>query len=472
MPRITVVALVLAVTAAPLFACDDGNTSQPPSFDIDAGDFDTGTPQTPDAAAPVDSGVDATPRGIIVNAIRGRQPMANVRVLFHDAQGAVIGDQRTDATGRTTRAEAPSMVTVITENGVNGMRLLTYLGVEDGDVLTARIALVEDAALGQFNVSYPAHDGSVGYDISAADTCSNWRTETLGILPMYSDCVGATAAHVLVRAESGGGVHHYSFAKGLTAPAGGAEVNVPTLPAFTASLPITLSATGIPVDSTIYSGTLAVLDGLPYFTGFSDGSLTEGGETWAFPNGFADAIQTYALTFSYEAEEPFGQAVVRRDAAPTAATSVAFDWATALPRLTSFTATPSAATPQRPTIAVGPATATTGIDGGYLQFEWGVTPEGTEDMVYPQWTFVVPPGTTSLQPPVLPPDFTQAPTATSELWTIDAAFVEATHLPGYAQLKTLPVPVSGYVMNDLIRRPLPANGVLRLSFRSYAFGKG
>lgn len=464
MHRFTALTFVLAVTAAPIFACDDGNTSEPPGFDVDAGNFEP-TPQPVPDAAPADTGTDAAPRGVIINAVRGRAPQANVRVIFHDAQGAVLGEAQTDATGRVTRAEAPSMITIVSEDAASGPRLLTYVGIEDGDVVTAVLPIDVEDPLGTYNITYPVSPGSSDYDVSASDGCGTWSTGTTATVSMFAQCVGATGSHVLVTSNSEGG-RTYSFAKGLTPPAGGATVNVPTLPSFTAPLAITLRATGLPTEASINSAVTAVVDGLSYYPGFGQGFVGEGDETWPFPNGFADGLQTYVVAVDNTAEDPFGQAILRRDAAPTAATTVAFDWTTALPKLNSFAVTPSL-DGLRPTIAVGPSTSVTGTDGGYLQFEWE-RDMGSERIVYPRWTFVVPPGTTSVQAPSLPAGIEELPTAATELWPVDAAFVEASQLPGYAQLKSLPVPID-HVISELGRRPLPVNGVVRLTFRSYAF---
>jgi MYXO-CTERM domain-containing protein len=126
------------IAAALLVACgdDDGTPMDAAPVDaaVDAAPVDAAPVDAAVDAAPADAAVDAAPAFASVHVVVGEQPAADVVVLVHDRDGALIGRARTDAAGdATVMIGDGSMVTVVERDQTP--RLRTVRDVEPGDQL-------------------------------------------------------------------------------------------------------------------------------------------------------------------------------------------------------------------------------------------------------------------------------------------------------------------------------------------------
>jgi len=443
MRPLRVLALGVPAILLPLFACEDSSSSSSGGvFTPDSGSFEAGP--TPEAGPIPDAATDTTPpapRGVTVTVVKLGAAQADIRVLSHDATGAVTGDVKTDAAGKVTLSSAPSMITVLSPVAGAGPNALTYLGVADGDTLNVELPGFppELPPLGNYSITSATFGGADLYEFNAGGDNGCFVTTadpTVATnLAIYAECKGAQNA-VLATASAAGTPTAFGFAKGLAAPAGGATINVGPL-SMTARGTATVTATALPA---VFSGTYGMLrsvaNGFAFHTGDGTGALDDGGLSFPIATGFAEAYQAFvhAWRSSVNAGGPEVKGFLRRAAAPAGATaSMAFDFATTLPYLTNGTVT--GAVPARPDVTITADGALGAVDGGFLRVRWpliGGAPPGT-------WTFVLPPGTTTFKVPALPNDAAQyLPKAGAVVQ--DIVFVEASQLPGYAQLKALPLP--------------------------------
>jgi hypothetical protein len=229
-----------------------------------------------------------------------------------------------------------------------------------------------------------------------------------------------------------------------------------TLPAFTVPGATTVTATDLPV-GTIATSLVAIANGqgrtLPSGTGVLDG----GGVVFPTPTGFADAYQTVI-----SADSGFvSRTLVRREptTAPASVTLANFAGTTNLPVVSN--ATVVVTDPARPEITVLTASpaALALADGGFLNISWFVP--ALDSNV--NWTFVVPPNTTSFKVPALPADVGDFTPSSNSFQVDDVLFFEASQLPNYQAAKALPVtPGDG---PDVVTPsyPLPSDGTLRIS---------
>ncbi|MBX3188095.1 MAG: hypothetical protein KF819_13820 [Labilithrix sp.] len=464
MRHLRFLALAAPVVILPLVACEDDGGGSSGVFEVpETGTFEAGP--VPEAGPPSEAAPDVVvPSGVTVTVLDGTTPKADVRVLFHDTTGAITGDQKTNATGRVVAATAPAMVTVLTLAPAQfgtGPSPVTYVGVADGDNLVVKLPRFENEvpAEGSYTVSLAApFDGAIGYYVNAG-TCgaSVGDPAQPTVVPLYPYCVGATNA-VLVSAEGEVNTLAFAFAKNVAKPVGATNVNVGPL-TFAARGTATITATNLPANTSRSTSFNALANGVAFSTGSGIGLLNESGVAYPHAIGFADAIQTSVAAAEFS-EGPGGstRVIVRREATPAGANpTFAYDLATLLPALTGVTV--SQATPSRPDVTWTSASALTGADAGAIELSWSLGGQGAASA---RWTFIVPPGTTTIKVPAVPadaPDFVP-----SEAQVRFFGFVESTLLPNYAAVKALPIdPVSGGPIRELADMPLPANGTVRLT---------
>lgn len=457
--RSRLLALLLPALCLPL-ACEDSSSSSGAPFSLDAGPgFDAGTTPSPEAG--MDAFVPPMAEGITVTVLDGTKPSSDVRVLFHDAAGAVIGDQKTDAAGRVTAATAPSMVTVLSRD-VNGAGALgspiTYLGVADGDKLVVVIPSSPAAApvVGKYSVTLQPFDGVTSFGVSVMGNSCAAFTSNLAeplLVNLFEPCLATQNAVLAVGNDATNALLGFGFTKTAARPAANATVSLSLgLTAPTTSTKITVANPG---SVTGTNATLhAIANGASFRLGFESGSLSEGGLSFPTPSGFADAYQASARQRSPSAAGSSEQFLVRREPA-TANGTLAFDFANALPALTINDTALVQTTPGRPDITVGSTAPLTAADGGVVKISWSVS------FTTVSWAFVVPPSVTSFKAPALPADAVAfAPTAGARIQNV--TYFEASQLPGYKEVKALPVSTS-YFAIDLLEKPLSATAALRVS---------
>jgi len=434
---------LLAPFALLAFGCEEDPSSSPGGFQLPEGGSgfeipDSSTP-TPDSSTP-----DApAPSGVTVTVVRQGAPQTDVRVIFHDATGAVTGD--------FTQPVAPSMVTVLAPYFGDELSPLTYLAVAEGDTLTVelgRAAGTESPPIGEYSVTFgQGFDTAQDYRVQAGPNCNSFGpADGTFVVTVYPECVGAQG--VVLASASGRDEMPlaFSFAKNLAKPMGGATITVPALPAFVAAGSLTVSAANMPLGEHAWPSTVAIVDGRAFELGFGANDLAESPATFRVPVGFADAHQVDVGTYSNDSS----RAIIKRE--PATVGNITLDFATLLPTLgdTNIVADDL----KRPKVTWSPSASLNGTDGGIVSLRW----YGSSGF---QWRFVVPPGTTEVTAPALPGDLSIPPSTEADVALDDLAFVEATFLADYKGFKSLPMPTNANLSLLSTDAPLPVNGTVR-----------
>lgn len=450
-------------------ACEDSSSSSGGQFTVEAGPgFEAGStpspeagPEAPDAA---DAFVPPVIKGVTVTVTPGVNSNVGVRVILHDASGAVIGETKTDATGKAVLPTAPSMVTVLTIHGTNEPAPVTFMGVADGDKLTVLTPVVtpNPVQLGSYAVTLTdsgATDGTTLYEVftagSACYSSNNVNTAPISLLT-FDYCVPGAKGTVLARASSTGSTLAYAFGKDLAKPAGGGAVNV-AASVFKPKGATTVLGTHVPASQTLFGAARlgGIANGTFFEFGGVGGSLADG-VVFDTATDFAEAYQTQVTLGGPSSAR---SVLVRRDptTAPASSMLPAFDFDTMLPLLSTTNVTTPVA--GRADITMTSVAPTTGADLGVVEIRWFNTPLDSSL----RWKFVVPPGTTSLSVPALPADL--AMTAPANSITIHlVTFIDAPQLTGYGQAKVLPIPSEDDLDAVKIDRPLPAGiGTVRFT---------
>jgi hypothetical protein len=297
--------------------------------------------------------------------------------------------------------------------------------------------------------------GAGDFYVDTGRGCGNSGADSPVLVALYPECV--SALNTVLTAASGDGVlMGFGFAKNVAKPALNQTTNVGPL-VFAAPGKTTVTAANLPPSTSTSAQLRAVVGGASFAFNPTSGALDDGGLGFATPTGFAEAYQTLVRSQSTTLGPSKMRALLRREAttAPALAT-LAFDLATALPGIASVTVTK--ATPARPDVAFTGDAPLTAADGAVAVLSWSIPAQEATG----RWTFVVPPSTTAFQAPVLPADAGGfVPTADVALDSLTV--VEATLLPGYKELKSLPVtPAFGMELSNE-NALLPAAGTVRIS---------
>ncbi len=444
--------------AGAIFACEsDPNGGGGPSFELDssAPSFDGGqqpfdSSTTPEASPDAPSG----PRTVTVTVTGRTGPVANVRVVFNDAAGAVLETKLTDASGKAKSTGAlPAMATALFAKGWQH-ELVTWTGLEDGDELTVREP-DPDLELGQYDVTLPGpFDNTDLMRYSAyAGGCYGSVDGTSSIIDLYSGCAGGDKTSVLVWAiDPDNQIAGHSFKKGNAIPASGVTTAL-TTSAWTAPTSVTVTATNTPADQQLEVNLLEIADGHGYEDGYSHW-LENGSTVFKTATGFADALQSTIAWYG-----GFGSRLaITKRLAP--GPSITFDASEALPPITGGEIVEGSG-PRRPVIQwTSPSTAA--ADGGLVRMQlWD-----QEDNRY-AWTFVVPPGSTKVTAPAMPPE------AGEFLPDVDAdrdwvyptiGFLEADSIQGYKAFRAMQgtlAPAGNSLTYNL--PALPTNGTYRMT---------
>lgn len=442
---------LLAPFALVAFGCEEDPSGSPGGFQLPEGGSGFEIPDSsttpPDSSAP-----DAAPTGVTVTVKHEGAPQKDVRVIFHDATGAVTGDFKTDAAGVVSQPVAPSMVTILAPNAEVGTELapLTYLGVADGDALTIELDGVNVVSkIGEYSVTLGGgFDNAEQYSVRAGDQCS-----TLGpsdgtlILDLYPSCVGAQGVVLATASAADGTPLAFTFAKNLAKPMGGATITVPALPPFVAAGSLTVTAANVPPNDYAWVEAAALADGRSFDIGPRGGDFPAEPATFRLPVGFGDAHQASMGTYSGMSS----RTIVKRE--PATVTNIAFDFAALLPSLGDSNV--AADNPKRPKATWSSSAPLTGTDGGILRLDW----YGNRGSL--RWSFVLPPGTTEVTAPALPADLSIPALEEAPVDITALAFVEATHLEGYKAFKSMPMPSGDAPEIFWTSSPLPANGTVR-----------
>ncbi len=469
-----------ALLLVPVVACEDSSSGSATPFTFEAGPgFEAGpTPEAGPLPAD-DAGVDAAdvfvppaPKGVTVTVLDDVLPKANVRVISQDATGAVLGDAKTDATGKLAIAAAPSMVTVlVTTSGAPSP--VSFLAVADGDNLVVRIppaVLSEQSPTGQYAITFtPGGAGqSVRANVYVGGTygCQATSDDTSAPAPftidLFPTCLAASNTVFAQGTNGQFATDGFSFKKGVAAPVNAnMPVNV-TLPAWTTPGTTTLKATNIPGGSIQNTSSLYMIAGGASFQANAGtlGNLTSAGQDYVTATGFADAYQAVVRTHDDVGNFTVESSIVRRETttAPATATLATFDFANSLPYITN--AAVDTTTASRPVLTLTSDSPLTAADAGVVVLSWTTATQGNAS-----WTFVVPASAAAtFKAPALPTD-AEAVTFTpvGGVGVDSVVFFEATQLPSYKEAKLLPISPRATLRLLDESVALPANGTVRLT---------
>ena len=454
--------------AGAIFACEDdpsGAGGPPflldgstPAFDGGQQPFDSGGPN-PEASPDAPSG----PPSVTVTVTGRTGPAANVRVVFHDASGAVLETKLTDANGKAKSTGAlPAMASALMAVG-SQHEIMTWTGLEDGDDLVVREpdTYESEERIGTYQVTLPGpfdDTGTTRYDLRVGDCSGSWQGEGPATVSLYRFCVPGDKSSVLVRAlDPNYQIIGQSFKKANPVPTDGGTVDVVTS-AWAPPSTVTVTATNTPVDQSIDVDLLEIADGYGYADGFSH-SLENGSAIFHTANGFAEALQSTLYFYGGSSR----QMITKRVAAgPT----IEFDASQVLPLLE--TAEISGTDSRRPVISWTGNTA--GTDGGLVRVDFF----GAEGGNY-HWTFVVPPGSTSVTAPAMPAEADSfLPPATDAgpeafQWP-ELVFVEADVIPTYKEFRRMQGALAPAGTSFAFSVPtLPLNGTYRTTSWVLAF---
>jgi hypothetical protein len=447
-------------------ACEDSSSSSGGVFNPEAGPgFDGGGLPEAGPIPVADAGIDApppTPKGVTVTVLDALVGKKDVRVIFHDATGAVTGEKLTDATGKASIAPAPSAITVLAQRTSAVPTNVTYFGVAEGDNLIVALPEIatEGPAIGQYSVSFTQGGlltGANSTNVVVGGGCSGGTQDptqptAVGLFPY---CVAAKNA-VLGSASANGTLLGFGFAKDVAKPALNATAPVGPLTPLKAPGQTNVTVTNAN-DINPFAELYAIANGQMFFAQGGGGATTGAGAKFITATDFADAYQTVVRG---SAQNAFSSEVgfIRREAttAPDSLT-LGFDFANALPKVTDVTT--ASPTVGRPDVTLTSAASLATSDGGAVTLRWTTATNNGGS-----WTFVLPgpAAAASFKAPALPADATVF-VPTRSVFVDGAVFFEATQIPSYTETKKLPIVAGGGL--DLLdwTRPLPVNGTVRLT---------
>lgn len=438
-----------------------------PSFDSGIPDFDAGpvpvdadVPDAPDASDASDA---AVAQGVSILVIDEGAPVEGVLVLFHDEDGALTGEARTDATGKVKVEDAPSQVTVVLDgsdfSADLGARLFTYTHVEDGDALVvdATKQYVEGTTQGKLRVTLPGLLGGASYYQAHAAPCSAYGSPAAPFeIRLEHRCLRSPSTVLAAAMDEDGMPLGYAFEKGIVppmpAPSDPQAVDVILDGSWSLPDTVELTAPNVEPDSLSAIGVLAISEGAAFPAAGTPLSSQDGPWSFFVPAGFAEALQVYRGSEGVG----FSDLWLLRRTPP--ASSVSLDFSQALPRITSVDMTGTTGQYEVSWTTEAPVTA---IDGAVVTIMSSVEVSSVGSDIR-TWTIMVPPGTTSVRTPELPASV--AALAPSGVMQQLISLVEADMLSGYSALKALPMRLSRRSGTPIEpHEPLPGNGTVRFS---------
>lgn len=449
----------LATTLA-LFACeDDSSTNTPGTFTPDAGTYE---PPAADASKPDVDTADAKPSVVTVTVTRRSGPAADVLVVFHDADGAVLGTAKTDATGKATSSTTiPAQVSVLLGGASSGRLVHTWTGVEAGDDLVVKdpFPTTEEPGVYGFHL-FGTYEGADSYGLTVGPCTGIWSSpsnEQALPLNAWENCLGtptAVLASALVDFDISA-PKAFAFKKDIGVPAGSDALSV-SLPDWQAPASTTLTLTNRPTDIGVLVSLGDIVGGVRFETARQWASEADTA-TLDYPTGFGDAHQ-FAATFGRGTSN---NVFLKRSAAATAAS---LDLATALPTIETLTF--DTTDTKRPTLTWTASSSLASSDGG----EGFINFYGENESTF-GWSFVVAPGATSIRVPQFPAeaaawlpfgeDGGELPRGVSPP---SLAFVESDLHASYAEFRHDGATLIPYGASDFVTQVvLPKDGTLRLT---------
>jgi hypothetical protein len=427
------VPVALAVVAA----CeDDSGSGGSPGLNLDSSiaPFDGSSP------IPPNDGGDAGPSSVTIRVRdRANQPIIGASVIFGSAAGDIIQTLQSDSTGSASlEVPAGSQVTVAfgTETAP---RLLTVTSVEPGDDIIA-VAGSRASDAPPMNIAIAeSPDGGPGvtYYYFSTGSCGDHGTPPLEY-PVDERCLGPDGKFpVLVEGtDTNGALLGFQFAKGLTAVPDGGTVTPtfgPWSTAVTQQTVVGSNLTDSGASNTLSYGEIVngVLSVTRDYVDLPDDGGATAASTFQGRTGYGEAAQWDVTSRRYvdEGVTFVGNAV--RGAVPAANATTTVDFGSRLPEITESSFDGGA----RPLVSWKTAGSLASADGTYVVLRW--SEEIDAGYASGSWTFIVPPGATSVAAPALPPGVRAPGAAASFSSPARVVTVEASFVNGYAPLRRL-----------------------------------
>jgi hypothetical protein len=386
------VLLSLAAVACGSETADDAAGAGSPNASItdERGGDAPSTSPSPTGESPATPGAPA-PVVVSVLGVNGL-PQADIGVVFHDANGAVIGEAKTATDGKasSTGVPTPAMVSALLGDE-RAKHVLTWTTVKAGDVLETKNISWGADEIGAYAVTLPGSmPGATfynGYSGECSGSTNKAESFSIGLVP---DCVRAGDSNgVLVIAY--GDLWKpigYAYAKDLTAPVD-TKMEVPAS-AFKALESLDVVIANAPQNTAGDAEVFEVSKGVQVMRGYSPVKGEKA--TFAVAGSFADSFQVHATASGDDLTNGWFT-VSKRVASTTTETSV--DFANALPRISETKKDETDAT--RPVLSWTSAGSLAATDGGHISLRWYDADDKPRG-----WTLLVAPGASSVKIPALP----------------------------------------------------------------------
>jgi hypothetical protein len=498
----------IAVFPLGLIACVGDDNGAPPGTDagpqpiVDgAAPFDA---TMPDGAQPseagsdtgTDTGVDAGPQPVTITVVDPTgAPESGKTVVFHDATGAATGTDVTNAQGTVVRMMQSGEAITVLLGAAPQVSAITIFAVEPGDHLTTLDVTAAALRQGGDQVTvdaYPANPPqNFGFQLFAGN-CSTSGAAPASLYVDQTNCENLAGGFPLLAIgfDDGDQENAFAFAKpaiddGGLDEAGNSHATLAGGTWSTSLAQHTLSVSNVgPIDAGGFSPESLFLveevaSGVKHeivWTNQSGDAVYDGGVfsiSGTGHIGYPDFVQTEVGRYANPNSTGYFSLSATRTAAPTAAQAYAADFSTLLPLLDSLSVdTPDGGSSGQPVFTWTATGSLAVADGVIVQAQWQTNPSDGGAQTNGVWTFVLPPSTTTFQPPTLP--------ASAGAWmtTADTSFetppvvaaIEGTFLNGYKDVRANAgsIPVSqdltrGYTNGGGYIPPLPVDGTLRLT---------
>lgn len=438
---------------------------------------DTGLPVFVfDSAPPPVVYADGGPQPVRIVAGSLGGPEASALVVFHDASGSVTGTTMTNSDGYAeSLLPAGSGVSVLLGNVNVAPSVVTYLGVQPGDLLVAYDPSVvpNDNALTITDVPSGAPGGSVDFNALTGSNCgSGYFTGSMAMpYPLYTGCLSPLAQFpVLVEALDINATQlGFVFSKNQTLNLdAGATVDLADASWSTMQGMWTVNVLNGSSNPEVTFTEVAST--VPLTTGFFDDQLMPDGGfspgTFVTHVGYSDFVQSEANVQSSNEVGTTFTAIATRSLAPmTANGSVTLDLSQLPPTIDTETADWTTK-PAQPTVTFQPGSPINAPVGTVVVLTWyGQSDAG--QYTNATWTIVAPPNLTTITAPVLPASAVGwTPTNEQGNETVTVTVMSGDGITGYDQFRqfagVMPPPNYDYVYNTVVPL-LPMNGTLTLT---------
>ncbi|MBX3233783.1 MAG: hypothetical protein KF837_41050 [Labilithrix sp.] len=394
-----------------------GCTSADVSDRAPAGEDPLEAPATKPASggdtAPSSGAADEGPKGPLrVAVVEGARD--GIPVLFHDAEGVVIGQTKTDAEGIAIAPDelAPAQVSALLGDGEHHLTV-SWVGVARGDVLRVKNLARPTSGEGSFQLTPPGDVPGAEYYAAADGRCFGGPPlySSNGTAPLsYYSCWSDKNAAIVRAANTNDGVVAFSFVKGLPSPTThGVPVKLET---WVTPAKLVLDTVSVPDGMNAFTTMRQDIDGVLHPT---DGQSVRNADgtygtmrEFLVPPGLAER---YVGRSDASRQDPDGghrNVLSIERALVDASSGSTIDFARALPEITSVTS--NGEDPKRPALSWASVAPIADADGGVISFGWGTSSFSVGGpMGYSPdsgaWRVYVPPGSASVKLPILPAEY-------------------------------------------------------------------